>query len=504
MAILEIRPQKMQERFLASPADIAIGGGSAGSGKTFSLLMEPLRHIHNPKFSAIFFRRESKQIHLPGGLFDTAMEIYPGIGAKHRLQPMLEFTFQSGAKVVMTHLNLESDVSAYQGSQIPLIIYDELCHFSKTQFFYLLSRNRSTCGVKPYIRASCNPDPDSWVASFIEWWIDWDTGFPIPERGGQLRYFITVPTETDTVQVWGDDPHEAVSKATGLSRPSDEALRLAGQKIDAHLTVGEDAPDDDEAIFYVKAMRSAKSVTFIPSRIYDNPALLKKDPSYLSNLKALSRVERGRLLEGNWKIRPAAGTFFPKPDARIIPELPDDITRWVRSWDLAAIEPNESNRDPDWTVGMKLGRRKNGRVVIADVRRVRRNAASVRELVMRTAFEDGISCWIQLPQDPGQAGRDQSDSYREMLRGFSLFSRIITRNKMSMAEPAAASWQRGSIEMVLAPWNDGVLDELDKFPDPKIHDDCVDALSGGFNLLPSGDVPNYHLSGFSRKYRELA
>lgn len=53
-----IRPQAgPQEQFLATPADIAIYGGSAGSGKSWALLLEPLRHINNKKFGAVFFRR---------------------------------------------------------------------------------------------------------------------------------------------------------------------------------------------------------------------------------------------------------------------------------------------------------------------------------------------------------------------------------------------------------------------------------------------------------------
>ena len=57
-----IRPQPgPQETFLASPADIAIYGGAAGGGKTWALLMEPLRHVHNPKFGAVFFRRTTVQ-----------------------------------------------------------------------------------------------------------------------------------------------------------------------------------------------------------------------------------------------------------------------------------------------------------------------------------------------------------------------------------------------------------------------------------------------------------
>src|SRR5271170_1350450 len=89
-----------------------------------------------------------------------------------------------------------------QGAQVPG--FDELTHSTKSQFFYMMSRNRSMCGVRPYIRATCNPDADSWVAEFISWWIDQETGLPIPERAGKVRYFIRV---NDAV-LWGDSPAE--------------------------------------------------------------------------------------------------------------------------------------------------------------------------------------------------------------------------------------------------------------------------------------------------------
>jgi hypothetical protein len=87
-----------------------------------------------------------------------------------------------------------------------LICFDELTHFTAHQFFYLLSRNRSTCGVRPYIRATCNPDADSWVAEFLAWWIDQETGLPIPERTGVLRYYMRVSEKI----VWADQPEDLV------------------------------------------------------------------------------------------------------------------------------------------------------------------------------------------------------------------------------------------------------------------------------------------------------
>jgi len=70
---------------------------------------------------------------------------------------------RSAGKIKFSHLQFETTVYDWQGAQITLICFDELTHFTAHQFFYMVSRNRSTCGVRPYIRATCNPDADSWL-----------------------------------------------------------------------------------------------------------------------------------------------------------------------------------------------------------------------------------------------------------------------------------------------------------------------------------------------------
>lgn len=195
-----IRPQVgPQELFLSTPADIAFYGGAAGGGKTYALLLESLRHTNNGGFGATIFRRNSNQIKNEGGLWDTAKGLYVPIGGIPVENPQPRFRFKSGSKISFAHLQLERDKFAYQGAQIPLIGFDEITHFTSGQFWYMLSRNRSTCGVKPYIRGTTNPDADSWVAPFIQWYWDADTGYPIPERSGVIRYFTRLGDEI----IWG-------------------------------------------------------------------------------------------------------------------------------------------------------------------------------------------------------------------------------------------------------------------------------------------------------------
>jgi len=139
----------------------------------------PLQWIHVSGFGAVIFRRTTTQVRAEGGLWDESQELYSRLNGTPREQ-QLEWRFSSGAAVSFAHMEWERNRYDWQGSQICLIGFDELTHFSRTQFFYMLSRNRSTCGVKPCIMATTNPDADSWVAEFIEWWIDQETGYPIP------------------------------------------------------------------------------------------------------------------------------------------------------------------------------------------------------------------------------------------------------------------------------------------------------------------------------------
>ena len=77
--VRRIAPQKgPQEKFLSTSADIAIYGGAAGGGKSWGLLLEPLRHVtKNKEFSSVFFRRNTTQVRNPGGLWDESAKLYP-------------------------------------------------------------------------------------------------------------------------------------------------------------------------------------------------------------------------------------------------------------------------------------------------------------------------------------------------------------------------------------------------------------------------------------------
>ena len=435
---IEIRPQPgPQTEFLSTKADIAIYGGAAGGGKTFGLLMEPLRHVNNEKFGAVIFRRTSPQIRNEGGLWDTSEDLYANVRATPK-ESTLEWVFPSGMKVKFAHLEHEKNKLDWQGSQIPLLGFDELTHFTESQFWYLVSRNRSTSGVPGYIRATTNPDADSWVANLIAWWINQETGFPIIERSGVIRWFIR---KNDTL-IWADSKEELIEQYGADARP--------------------------------------KSLTFIVASLYDNKILMEKDPDYLANLESLPRVERERLLGGNWKVRPSAGMYFKRSNMEVVDALPPMI-KVVRYWDRASTEKTETN-NPDWTVGLKLGLGKDGYHYVMCVERFQKGPAGVETSISNTASQDGGSVSIGIEQDPGQAGKVEANYYVRKLIGFTVKVYVATKSKITRAGPVSSQAERGNVKVLRGPWNKDFFDEIEAFPEGA-KDDQVDALSGAFTML---------------------
>lgn len=446
-----LKPQRgPQERFMATAADICIYGGAAGGGKTYGLLMQPLRYKDVSGFGCTIFRKNHNQIFSQGGLWDVASKMYSQIPGAHPRMSSYSWLFDDKkgnavSKVTFAHIERDQDLDKWQGTQICAIEFDELTHFSEKAFFYMLSRNRSTCGVKPFVRASCNPDADSWVAKFIEWWIDQDTGYPIPERSGKIRYFV----RREEKLYWADTRKELWERFN---------LNTAEER------------------------EEPKSVTFIMSRLEDNKELLRVNPGYMANLKAMPLVERERLLYGNWKIKAAAGLYFKRSQlGNYLEILPADIIQYVRCWDLAATEETV-NGDAAYTAGVLMGKRKNGRYVVIDVVNKQMSAADVRNTIKLTAQLDRAKykrVRIRLPKDPGQAGKEQADSYIKFLSGFDVTTVAETGSKEARAEPMAAQWQAGNFDIMIGDWNEEYLLQLENFPSGKFKD-MVDASANGF------------------------
>ncbi|HEX4348952.1 MAG TPA: phage terminase large subunit [Verrucomicrobiae bacterium] len=449
----ELRPQPgKQETFLKSSADIAIFGGSAGSGKSFALLLEQLYDVANPGFRSVIFRRTVPMLRQPGGLLDTSEQVFPLLSAKLN-QSLLEWQFPTGANVKLAGMELETDRFGWQGSQIALICFDEIQEFAECQFWFLFSRNRSMSGVRTRIRATCNPDCDSWLRNFLGWWIDDASGLPIPERAGVLRWFV----RRDDALTWGDTRQELVDKFGADTEP--------------------------------------KSVTFIPALVTDNQILLKQDPAYLSNLKALPLVERERLLNGNWNVRATAGNYFRREWFQIVDAPPTEIVGRVRFWDRAASEQKPGS-DPDATVGLLLSKDMTGAYYVEHVAKMFCTPGKVQQAMVELARQDGPYTIVAFHQDPGSAGVEEAENTVRALDGFNVRFTTATGSKEVRAKPVSAQAEAGRIKIVRAGWNADFIRILENFPTGK-HDDEVDGLSGAHAALlaPTGGWDEASLRG---------
>lgn len=170
-------------------------------------------------------------------------------------------------------------------------------------------------------------------------------------------------------------------------------------------------------------------------------------------------MERERLLYGNWKIKQAAGLYFQADAGTQYAAVCSCRCHVLRkSVGPRGITETEKG-DPAYTAGVLMGKRADGSFVIIDVINKRLFASDVRALIKLTAEVDNAkygNVRVRLPQDPGQAGKDQAQSFVRLLSGFSVRTEPVSGSKESRAEPVAAQWQAGNFDVVVGDWNEKV------------------------------------------------
>lgn len=440
----KISLQPKQKIFFHSKADIAFFGGAAGGGKTYTAATIPLKYLGVPGFNTVIFRRTSGELTQPGAIWDEAANLYTQLGGKPH---QTDLTYKFGKmQIKFDHMQHAKDRFKKHGAQYSLVIFEEVTTFEASQFWYMFSRMRSMTGLGTKMRATCNPDCDSWVAPLIAWWIDQNTGYPIPERGGVLRWFVRR----------GDD------------------LKWFDSKEDALIEYPTARP---------------KSFTFIPSSIEDNRALLNKDPDYLANLESLCLVERERLLHGNWKIRPAAGLYFKRSYFSTITQeefnktVPTNAV-YIRYWDLASSKEKQKTSEagqPCRTAGVKMTIH-NNKIYIVHIEKFRQSPLIVEQQIKNMAQQDGFNCYVAIEEDPGQAGVALSAHYQTLLTGYATLFPRPAENKVVRASPLSAKAEDLDVILVHGQWNEDFISEAESFPESKFKDQ-IDAASGAYNTL---------------------
>lgn len=246
MANVIWQPQKQQLKFMSRFEDEALYGGAAGGGKSDALVIEATRQVNIPYYKGLILRKTFPQL---AELIDKSLNYYPRAfpGARYNASSHT-WTFPSGAKIIFGSMHTPQAKLNYQGQAYDFIGFDELTHFLREEYMYLLSRNRPNGpGTRCYMRATANPGGigHGWVKDRF------------------ISAAEPMTTIWDDVDIIFPDGHKETQR---------------------------------------------KSRVFVPSTVFDNEILMRNDPNYVARLASLPEAERKALLYGDWDSY--AGQYF--------------------------------------------------------------------------------------------------------------------------------------------------------------------------------------------------
>lgn len=453
---------------------------TGNSGKSRLMLMRPLKHVHDPDFTGVIFRRTQEALKKGGSVWPESKKLYRRFNTRVN-QSQRTHTFDSGAVLAFDGLKDVGDEERnYQGSQYSFIGFDEGTHFEECQVIYMVSRLRSDAENDAYCMVTCNPDPDSWLLKWVEPYLD-DDGFPIREKGGQIRYFLTV----DNTPVLSDTEEWLIENYPDQCFSEDDL----GNKT-----------------------KIISSYTFIDGNIYDNPALLRNEPKYLAKLKGQSRVNQQRLLHGNWYAREEASGYWKREWCK--DKKPPLNCKVARAYDKAGSEPSEVYQYPDYTASIKLCKDNDGFYYIqasfhpdfkdegsSILGKFRKRAGERDNLIIKQATQDGTDVTVVLAVDPGSAGKTEYTASAKSLveHGFVVRPDPMPNNKSKLTRfsPFASACENGLVYIDESSFpNKETLEafkkELEAFDGERStsarKDDWGDAVASAFNYLSAKRV----------------
>lgn len=380
-------------------------------------------------------------------------------------QQRLRYTFPTGASVSFMAVDSERDQSKLDGLQMSLIVVDEAQNNLESNIIYLQSRLRSQYKGKHQLILTGNPRYDCYLREWVEPLLDEDG---IPREGVEniVRWFVRLNNK----MYWADT--------------KDELLAMF--------------PDSEPLSF-----------RYIHATCLDNPKMLANNPQYISQLKALKKIDYQRLFLGSWYARAESTGYFKREWCEVVPAPPwDSSYQWIRAYDLASSpEPSvgEAN-NPDYTVGVLMARHKlTGTYYVADVVRYRKRPNDVIDSIIKTANEDGVEVPISIPRDTGSGGLGYHSHMTRTLSEAGLYVKTVKMsgwtNKLTRFLPFCTLAEGGNVKVVQGDWNEQWFDELEAFDggDRKKKDDQVDATADAFKQLAVGaTMPIFEFSDLSR------
>lgn len=242
-------PGPQTEAYL-SQADILLYGGQAGGGKTaLEVLLAAQEHEHS-----IIFRREASQT---DGLEKFGKEVM-GSDCYNGSEKLWDLP--DGRSVKLAGMKETDDWMKHAGRERDLVEFDEAGEFEEIQVASILAWNRGREGQRCRAVLGSNPPRSAEGEWLLKWFAPWlDKSFPDPAEPGELRFAVYIADEKGSVIHWVE----------GLGE-----YEFEGETY------------------------TAKSYTFIPAALADNPYRNTKE--YRATLQNLPEPLRSQLLYGDF------------------------------------------------------------------------------------------------------------------------------------------------------------------------------------------------------------
>lgn len=271
-----------QTMFLANPCTNINLWGNRGGGKTFIMFLKMLPYINNPLFTAIALRKAKTESDKPGGLLDTSKSFFSEFGVYLESQNIRQWRYNHGGRLRFEYYSdpISEFKDRMQGGQMFFIGFDELAQAEKEYWEYLRTVNRSPMIGKPLMVGCFNPNPDSFLFDFIEYYID-EGGAGIRNRSGVIRYFYKYGNSPTDI-IWGFTKRDVYIKGKHI--------------IDEYLS-----PEDWKRFGDKAPYTLISEITFLDCDLSENDVLLTTQPDYKSKLSTGNESEDAINLKGIWK-----------------------------------------------------------------------------------------------------------------------------------------------------------------------------------------------------------
>lgn len=252
---------------------------------TFGAALATAEPSLDPRWRGLVVKNNVDDLKKGGGVTDTwEKELFVNGGSMRQSGEMPRFTFPSGAFIDFCHVadqSVDTILRRFKSSQYDWMYFDELTGFTWDAFKTLLSRNRGKSSFAGKCLATTNPERESWIRDFIDWYID-EEGFVMPERAGIVRYFYVLGKTVKDV-VWGNT--------------KEEVYLVCKSDIDKKL---------DKVYGYMKGRDKwpsmIKSFTFYLGKLSENKELLEANPDYIGTIAMSGGAEAEKMLSGNWNV----------------------------------------------------------------------------------------------------------------------------------------------------------------------------------------------------------